>query len=522
MGVMVMGLVLGFSSAGSAELLGAEGLEAKKEEGVGKKKPKAVVFIYADDVGYGDFGCYGAKAIPTPHVDKLAAEGLRFTDAYSTSATCTPSRYALMTGEYPWRRKGTGVLPGDAAMIVPPAEKFATLASVMRDSGYKTCAIGKWHLGLGRGKIDWNEPLVHGLEKVGFEESFIMAATADRVPCVYLRNGKVEGLEGQDPIQVSYQKNFEGEPTGKKNPDLLRYKPSHGHDQTIVDGISRIGFMKGGQKARWKDQDMADTLTEEAIGFIKRNKERPFFLYFATNDIHVPRDPHQRFIGKSQCGIRGDVTVQFDDCVGRLMKTLKECGLEEDTLVILTSDNGPVVDDGYQDGAVEALGAHRPTGVYRGGKYSLLEGGTRVPFLVSWKGQIPPAVSSQLMSQLDVAKNLAALVGYQTKEQDFPDSEETLEAWWSPEKGGRAEYVVQGTGNQVALREGDFKYYPRGATQRDGWNGLGATLTKVGEEGALYDLKKDPKEQKNLVSQYPQKAQKMAARLEEIEKKTPR
>jgi hypothetical protein len=218
-----------------------------------------IVLIYADDVGYGDLGCYGASRIRTPNLDRLAARGLRFTDGHAASATCTPSRYALMTGEYPWRRKGTGVLPGDAALIIEPARP--TLPAVLRKAGYATGCVGKWHLGLGTGKIDWNGEIAPGPLEVGFGSSFVIPATGDRVTCVYVEGHRVFGLDPKDPIQVSYGAKVGDEATGRDHPELLKMGLSHGHDFTIVNGISRIGYMTGGKSARWLDEDMADVLT---------------------------------------------------------------------------------------------------------------------------------------------------------------------------------------------------------------------------------------------------------------------
>src|SRR3954451_13766155 len=336
--------------------------------------PPNIVIIYADDLGFGDVSCQGARPGLTPNIDRLAAQGLRFTDAHASSATCTPSRYALLTGEYPWRRKGTGVLPGDARLIIEPGR--ATVASVLKGAGYRTGVVGKWYLGLGGEALDWNGEIRPGPLELGFDECFIMAATGDRVPCVYVRGRRVVGLDPADPIEVRYGRPIEGEPTGKADPGLLRLHPSHGHDMAIVDGISRIGYMKGGKSALWKDQEMADTFTREAVTFIRRYPAGPFFLYFATHDIHVPRVPHPRFAGKSGMGPRGDAIVEFDWSVGEVLRALAERGLAGDSLGILTSDNGPVVDDGYRDEAVERLGGHRPAGPYRGGKYSKFEGGT--------------------------------------------------------------------------------------------------------------------------------------------------
>ena len=320
-----------------------------------KDKPN-VILIYADDLGYGDLECYGAKNVQTPHINRLAQEGIRFTDAHAVAATSTPSRYSLLTGEYAWRKPGTDVAAGNAGMIISPRQ--FTLADMFKSVGYATGAIGKWHLGLGEktGEQDWNAPLSSTPADLGFDYHYIMAATADRVPCVFIEDSQIANYDPSAPIEVSYRQNFPGEPTGKDNPELLyNLKPSHGHDMSIVNGISRIGYMKGGGKALWKDENIADSITTHAIQFIESHKDEPFFLYFATNDVHVPRFPHDRFRGKNPMGLRGDAIAQFDWSVGELLNTLDRLGLTENTLVILSSDNGPVVDDGYADEAEERL-----------------------------------------------------------------------------------------------------------------------------------------------------------------------
>ena len=377
-----------------------------------------IVLIYADDLGFGDISCNGAKPGLTPNIDELRKHALNFTDAHSGSATCTPSRYALLTGQYPWRKRGTGVLPGDALLILEPGT--TTLASVLKSAGYRTAVVGKWHLGLGADKLDWNGEIKPGPLELGFDECFIMAATGDRVPCVYIRDHRVVGLDPADPIEVRYDKPFPGIPTGKTDPALLRLHPSHGHDMAIVSGISRIGFMHGGKSALWNDETMAATFTHEAVAFIKRNKSKPFFLYFATHDIHVPRVPHGRFAGKSGMGPRGDAIVEFDWSVGEVLRALDENGMAESTLVVLTSDNGPVIDDGYRDDAVEKLGSHKPAGPFRGGKYSNFEGGTRVPFMVRWPGKVKPGTSKAMVSQVDFLASLAALAGSPAPIPDKP------------------------------------------------------------------------------------------------------
>jgi arylsulfatase A-like enzyme len=324
-----------------------------------------IVFIYGDDVGYGDVACYGATKVRTPNIDRLAKEGLRFTDAHCTSATCTPSRYGVLTGEYPWREKGTGILPGDASLIIKPGR--LTWPAMLKKAGYATAAVGKWHLGLGTPKhIDWNGDIKPGPLEIGFDYAFIMPATGDRVPCVYIENHRIVGLDPKDPISVRYTGPYddtpETEPTGPEHPELLKMKPSHGHNDTIVNGIGRIGFMRGGHAALWVDETLADTLAKKAIGFIEDHKAGPFFLYLATHDIHVPRAPNARFAGSSALGARGDVVNELDDTTGQILATLDRLKLSGNTIVVFSSDNGPVIDDGYKDGAVQHLDGHKAAG----------------------------------------------------------------------------------------------------------------------------------------------------------------
>jgi arylsulfatase A-like enzyme len=469
-----------------------------------------IVLIYADDLGYGDVGCYGATRVRTPNVDRLAAQGVRFTDAHAASATCTPSRYALLTGEYAWRKKGTGVLPGDAALILPPGR--ASLASMLRAAGYATGVVGKWHLGLGRGHPDWNGEIEPGPLENGFDSSFIIPATGDRVPCVYVEGHRVVGLVLDDPIRVSYGPPIGDEPTGAANPDRLRMRPSHGHDQTIVNGISRIGSMSGGRAARWKDEEMADVLTRRATGFIERHAGSPFFLYFATHDIHVPRVPHPRFAGRTGMGPRGDAIAQLDWCTGEILKTLDRLGIAEDTLVLFTSDNGPVVDDGYRDDAAEKLGGHRPAGPLRGGKYSAFEGGTRVPFLVRWPARVKPGVSEALVCQVDLLASLAALVGQDLGAADAPDSDDLLPALLGESPLGRDLLVEHAA--VLALRQGPWKLIEPGR----GPEVFANTGTESGQAAAprLYNLAEDVGETKDVAARHPAKVQELRDRLETI------
>lgn len=421
-----------------------------------------VLVILADDLGYGDLACYGARNVATPRVDSLANSGVRFTNCHATAATSTPSRYSLLTGEYAWRRKDTDVAAGNAGMIIRP-EQF-TMADAFKSAGYRTAAIGKWHLGLGdkTGQQDWNAPLPAALGDLGFDYSYIMAATADRVPCVFIENGQVANYDPSAPIEVNYNRNFPGEPTGKDNPELLtNMRPSHGHDQSIVNGISRIGFMKGGGKALWKDENIADSITAHAIDFIRNNADEPFFMYFATNDVHVPRFPHQRFRGASTMGVRGDAIAQFDWSVGQLLAELDRLGIAENTIVILSSDNGPVVDDGYDDRAKELLGGHSPTGGLRGGKYSAFEGGTRVPLIVNWAGHTPAGkVDESLVSHIDLLASLAQLINARIPRGAAPDSYPKLDSFLGKDERQRPWVIEQAFDNTLSIKTPEWKYIP--------------------------------------------------------------
>lgn len=473
------------------------------------KRPN-VIIVCADDLGWGDTSCYGARALRTPNIDRLAREGLRFTDAHSAAATCTPSRYALLTGEYAFRKRGTGVLPGDAALIIEPGRP--TLASIFRRAGYATAVVGKWHLGLGSTNLDWNGAIRPGPNDVGFDYSFIMAATADRVPCVYVRNDQVVNFDPLDPIRVSYRGPVGSDPTGRENPGLLRMRPSHGHDMTIVNGVSRIGYMSGGKSARWLDETMADTFTDEAVGFLERHRSAPFFLYFALHDPHVPRIPHPRFVGKSGLGPRGDAIVQADACVERLVAALDRLGLARRTLVLLTSDNGAVVDDGYKDEAVERLGSHLPNGPWRGGKYSKFEGGTRVPLIVRWPGVVRPGVSGALVGQVDFIASMAGLLGTEIPGGSAGDSENHLAALLGRTTQGRSELVEHAGG--LGLRAGNWKYIE----PADGVAVDRNTNTELANsrEPQLYDLANDPGERQNLARELPERTATMAERLRAI------
>ncbi|CAN5623935.1 sulfatase-like hydrolase/transferase [soil metagenome] len=475
---------------------------------VAAKGPNVIV-ILTDDIGYGDLSCFGAKAVKTPNLDKFAAGGMTFTDAHSPAAVCTPTRYSLMTGQYSFRhRPGASILPGNAPLSIP-IDLF-TLPKLFQQAGYATGVVGKWHLGLGETETNYNVEIKPGPKEVGFDYSFLIPATGDRVPCVFVENARVVGYDPKDPIQVSFKNKIGNESTGKEHPELLtNQKPSHGHDNTIVNGISRIGYMTGGKAARWKDEDIADTITGKAVKFITDNKAKPFFLYFATHDVHVPRVPHPRFKGTSGHGLRGDVIQECDWCVGEIVKTLAENKLTDDTLIIFTSDNGGVRDDGYQDGIQTDKSGHSVNGVLKGFKGGLLEGGHRIPMIASWPGHVPAgATSTELMCHVDMLATFAAMLEQKLPAGANPDGVNVLPAYLAakPEKPCRTELIHQaGNLSYLALRQGNYKYIP-------------PPPMNMKAEPQLYDVVEDISETKNLAKDKPEMVKAMAARLAELRK----
>lgn len=464
-----------------------------------------IIIILADDLGYGDLECYGAKNVKTPHVNRLAERGIQFTNTHAAASTSTPSRYSLLTGEYAWRQPGTDVAPGNAGMIIRP-ERY-TMADMLKSCGYATAAIGKWHLGLGNkeGQQDWNAPLPMSLADIGFDYHYIMAATADRVPCVFIENGSIANYDPENPIEVNYHTNFPGEPTGKDNPELLyNQKSSHGHDMSIVNGIGRIGYMKGGGKALWKDENIADSITQHAIQFIDNHKDSPFFMYFCTNDVHVPRFPHNRFRGKNPMGVRGDAIAQFDWSVGRIMHTLDSLGIADNTLIILSSDNGPVVDDGYDDRAEELLNGHSPAGPFRGNKYSAFEGGTMVPAIISWPAVIKGGQKSNLlMTQVDWLASLAELVNARIPAGGAPDSRPRLGNMLGYDNEPAPWVIEMASSRTLSVRTPKWKYIePNDGPKMITWGPKIETGNLAMPQ--LYDMESSLDEQKNLALQHPE------------------
>lgn len=476
-----------------------------------------IVFIYTDDLGYGDISSYGATAIETPNIDALANQGIAFHNAYATAATCTPSRYSLLTGDYAWRKKGTGVAKGDQGLLIDTAR--TTLPKMLKTAGYKTGIVGKWHLGLGGAEgPDWNGKIAPGPLEIGFDYAYLIPATGDRVPCVFVENHHIVNLDPNDPIRVNYKEKIGNWPTGKENPELLTLKPSQGHNNTIVNGISRIGYMEGGKAALWNDETIPMELVDKSKKFIAANNGQPFFLMVSTHDIHVPRIANKMFQGKSKMGARGDVILQLDWTVKQIMETLKAQNLLDNTIVVFSSDNGPVVDDGYHDRARELLGNHKPTGGMRGGKYSAYDGGSKIPLIVRWHdGKNKGTISNALFSQVDFLRSFAQLIGVKKVGADVIDSQNQLNVLLGNDTVGRASLIQESYMGPLSYVENSWKYIePLDGPKLVPWGPVIETGFQLKPQ--LYDLKNDPNEQKNLATEYPEKVKDFREKLMKLKK----
>ena len=458
--------------------------KVQKDNRQNSPKPN-IIYIFADDLGIGDLSCYGATKVSTPHIDRLAGQGVQFTNAYATSSTSTPSRFGLLTGMYPWRQENTGIAPGNSELIIDTA--CVTMADMFKAEGYATGAVGKWHLGLGpKGGTDFNHLIKPNTQDIGFDYEYIIPATVDRVPCVFVENGHV-----------------------------VKLKPSQGHNNTIVNGIPRIGWMTGGKSALWVDEDIADVITGKAKDFIIKHKDEPFFMYMGTQDVHVPRVPHARFAGKSGMGTRGDVILQLDWTVGEIMNTLDSLNLADNTIFVFCSDNGPVIDDGYQDQAFELLNGHTPMKQYRGGKYSAYEAGTRIPFIVRWPAGIQPCKQQALFSMIDVYASLATLLNHPlTPATVAPDSRDQLSTFLGKDNTGCDYVVQQNLNNTLSIIQGTWKYIePSNKPAIEHW-----TRMELGNdpEPQLYNISIDPSEKDNVAATHPEMVKELSALLEQV------
>lgn len=478
-----------------------------------------VVVIMADDLGFGDVSCNGATRVKTPHIDRLAREGRRFTSGYCSASTCTPTRYSFLTGEYAFRRPGTGVAPPNSPCVIPVG--MPTLPGMLKQAGYATAVVGKWHLGLGKNETgpDWNGTLAPGPLEVGFDHCFILPTTNDRVPQVFVADHRVNNLDPADPLWVGDKKPSPDHVNGVDHRDRLKMDWSHGHNNTIHNGIGRIGFYTGGTAARFRDEDLADAWVAESVRWIKAHDKapdaRPFFLFLASHDIHVPRAAHERFQAATPLGPRGDCIAQLDWTVGEVTAALERLGIAKDTLVIFCSDNGPVLDDGYKDDAVEKLGDHAPAGPFRGGKYSVYEGGTRTPFIAWWPGRIAPGESDEIVCTIDLAASLATLAGQAISAGGFPDSVDVLGALLGDAGArGRTALLQQdhGSSGRFGFREGKWKLV-RLPRKMAGKAGASSALLDAAQE-SLYDLAGDPGETTDVADKFPDVAARMRQSLE--------
>ena len=477
-----------------------------------------IVYILSDDVGYGDLGCYGATKVKTPHLDRLAVGGCRFTDAHATASVCTPTRYAFLTGRYAWRQPGTGIAAGDTPMLIQPGT--VTVPSMLKNAGYRTGLVGKWHMGLGNPpKTNFNGEIKPGPLEIGFDYAFFIPATGDRVPCVFVENHRVVGFDPADPIQVSFQQKIGNDPTGDDPAIELKIKGGPGHKDTVVNGIPRIGFMSGGKAARWVDEEIADTLATKAVKFIEDNKDAPFFLYLATHDIHEPMVPHPRFRGTSDIGWRGDVIHQLDWTVGEVLTTLDRLHLADNTLVIFTSDNGGEIKNTYDDGTNALHSQQPPNGILRSHKGSLYEGGHREPFIARWPGHIPAgSTSNALLGHIDALATFAALTLEKLPADAGPDSFNMLAAFLGekPKQPVRDHLVFQNNGvTPLALRQGDWVLIQKGGGRRP-QTGQELAPEELALHFELYDLTSDLSQVKNLTRSEPARAKAMAKRLESL------
>lgn len=498
-------------------------LLAAGSSALGKENPPNVVLIFADDLGYGDLGCYGATKLKTPHIDKLAAEGRKFTDAHSASAVCTPSRYGLMTGEYPFRANGGkgvwGPAPITSPLLIHP--DTLTIADVFKNSGYETAAFGKWHLGFGEGSNDWQEPLRPGPQDLGFDYYFGMPVVNSAPPYVYVENDRIVGSDPSDPLKPLAR-------GSKEKPTPITPIPPEAA-QRSANRFS--GAVKAHQL--FNDYEVGTTLAEKATGWIKSNKEKPFFLFFSTTNVHHPFTPAKQFQGTSECGPYGDFVHELDWIVGQVMETLETTGVADNTLVIFTSDNGGMFNHG---GRAAAAKGHKINGDLLGSKFGIWEGGHRVPFITWWPGKIQANSSSdQLLCSVDLMASFSALTG--TKLKDQKDSINMLPALLeNPDKPLRTEmFMTPHKPTHMALRRGKWMYIPAKSDggfggskpNQHAWGGAAVTklvntpnsdikdgkLKKDASPAQLYDLEADRNQTKNLYKENPEVVKEMDAAL---------
>ncbi len=477
--------------------------------------PPNVVVIFADDLGYGDLSCYGATKLKTPNIDQLAREGRRFTDAHSASAVCTPSRYALVTGRYPFRKGLSQPVFLRTGLVID--QERTTIADVMKSAGYSTACIGKWHLGFGDKRPEWNGDLKPGPLELGFDYYYGVPVVNSHPPFVYVENHRVAGLVPDDPFV------FNKKAKTQVFPEKM--------------GFNQIGGADAAH-ALYRDEAVGTHLAEKSVSWIEANKEKPFFLYLATTNIHHPFTPAKRFQGTSECGLYGDFVHELDWIVGEVMSTLKKNGLTENTLIIFTSDNGGMIN---QTGQQAIKQGHKLNGELLGFKFDAWEGGHRIPFIARWPGKIEAdSVSDQLISNVDLLSTMAALTGQELKPDEGPDSFNILPALTgNPEKPIREELVLAAAKKtHMVLRQDNWVYITGKSgggfgSAKAGAHGFGgpAAITFAGQTNSdvvdgrlkpdapaaqLYDLSADQSQTTNVIEQNSERADAMIKRLAEI------
>lgn len=477
-----------------------------------------VVLILADDLGYGDLSCYGATKVQTPNIDKLAAEGRMFTDAHSASAVCTPSRYGLLTGEYPMRKNIWGPCNHEQSLLIE-TDKL-TLAQLFKNKGYATAVVGKWHLGFGTGKTDWNKPLRPGPLELGFDYYFGVPKVNSGYPYVYVENDAIVGYDPNDPLVIG---------KGVTPTKTTTYPEAAGKKTANAFGGAKKAH------AMYDDEKTGPLLVRKTVEWIEENKEKPFFVYMPTTNIHHPFTPSAPWKGSSQAGLYGDFIQEFDWMVGEVVKCLEENGLADNTLIIVTSDNGGMFNRGGQD-AFKA--GHKQNGDLLGFKFGVWEGGQRVPFIAKWADRIKPGTTSaQLISGVDMLATFAALTEQAVDEKQLADSVNVLPALLGEPEAPLRDHLVllprQAT--HVSIRKGKWMYIPKqgagGFKGKPGSHGAGGPMCAafVGSEnsdfdskgkykknaphGQLYDMEADLSQTTNLYNEYPEVVQELSALL---------
>lgn len=457
-----------------------------------KVKLPNIIVVLADDLGYGDLSIYAPNnKIKTPHLDQMAIEGLRFTDAHTPAAICTPTRYGLLTGRYNWRSSlKKGVLTGNSNALIP--QDRSTLATLLNKKNYHTAFIGKWHLGwnwatkpgmVKRGDgwnpedfehIDFTKPIQLGPKSLGFDYSYGHSGSLDMAPYVYVENNSPTAI----PITTTVNKG--------------RYS----------------WWRKGPTAPDFIHEEVTPTFFEKSISYIhtKAQEKNPFFLYLALPSPHTPILPTKPWQGKSNLNPYGDFTIMVDAYMGKLLETIRNSGLEDNTMIIFTSDNG--CSPAAKINEMQAKG-HFPSGPFRGHKADLYEGGHRVPFIIKWPAKIPKGtISNQTICLTDLFATFAALTNYKQHADEGEDSYNLLPLFTEPDqkKPLREATVHHSIEGNFAIRKGDWKLLLNAGS--GGWSSPTPSETRNNPllpKVQLYNLKIDPQESQNMEADHPEK-----------------